>query len=77
MAKTEDMNKDAREKLWYMNHDNIVTLIDWMAEDNSYSKQDLASAVEKPWKYEDEFRTAQAKLDEELAADRKEAGVKA
>lgn len=67
MAKTEDMNKASSEKLWYMNHDNIVTLIQWMAdsEEMSYSKQDIAYAVEKPWKYEEEFRTAERKASED------------
>ncbi len=42
---------------WFQVHDNLVTLTRWMA-DNGYTADDLAYAVEKPWKYEDEWRQA-------------------
>lgn len=42
---------------WYVDHANIVVLARWMA-DNGYTAEDVAYAVEKPWKYEDEFDKA-------------------
>lgn len=48
------------ERKWFEEHDNIVALIAWMAEQPEYDKADLASAVEKPWKYEDEYERALA-----------------
>jgi hypothetical protein len=42
-------------------HDNIVTLVHWMA-DHDYSASEIARAVEKPWSYEEEFRWAENAL---------------
>jgi hypothetical protein len=42
---------------WFGDHSNIVTLVSYMA-DNGYNAQDIAYAVEKPWKYEDVFLSA-------------------
>jgi hypothetical protein len=45
------------EQHWWDTHDNIVTLADWMA-DNDWSAHDVAGMVEKPWKYTDEWLEA-------------------
>jgi hypothetical protein len=42
---------------WHEVHSNLVTLTAWMAE-HGYSAEAIAYAVEKPWKYEDEFKAA-------------------
>ena len=52
---------------WYAKHDNLVTLTAFLAE-NAYTKaREIADAVEKPWKYEDEFRLAWAIREHEHA----------
>jgi hypothetical protein len=45
------------EQNWWDDHDNLVTLCNWLAE-NGRSGGEVAYAVEKPWKYEDEFNEA-------------------
>ena len=45
------------ESKWYEFHDNLVTLTSYMAETGA-SAEDVAYAVEKPWKYESEFKAA-------------------
>ena len=42
---------------WFTDHSNLVTLTSYMA-DNGYNAEDIAYAVEKPWKYEDVFAEA-------------------
>lgn len=42
------------ELKWWETHDNLVQLTRWMA-DNGSSADDLASVVEKPWKYTPEY----------------------
>lgn len=44
---------------WWKNHDNLITLCNWLAK-NGRSGGEVAYAVEKPWKYEEEFNEAQA-----------------
>jgi hypothetical protein len=46
---------------WFAYHENIVTLTRYIA-DQGYSADDVAYAVEKPWKYEKEFKEAQEEL---------------
>jgi hypothetical protein len=46
---------------WYTYHQNIVILTSWMA-DQDYSASELAYAVEKPWKFTDEFLKAKGAL---------------
>jgi|KBSMisStandDraft_5_1062788.scaffolds.fasta_scaffold310873_3 hypothetical protein len=48
---------------WWDDHDNMVRLTAWLA-DNNYEAKDVAYAVEKPWKYEPEFYAALYDLDE-------------
>jgi hypothetical protein len=70
---THEAHPDARggEEMdlmhWWDASDNMVTLTAWMA-DNGYSAKDVAYAVEKPWKYEDEFKTATAELEAATSA---------
>lgn len=42
---------------WFADHSNIVTLTAWLA-DSGFSAEDVAYAVEKPWKFEAEFLLA-------------------
>ena len=42
---------------WYEKHDNIILLTAWMA-DNGFPAKEVAYAVEKPWKFADEFQQA-------------------
>jgi hypothetical protein len=44
-------------KHWYLIHANIVTLTAWLA-DNGRDAKTVAYAVEKPWKFEDEWEEA-------------------
>jgi hypothetical protein len=46
-----------RPERWWRDHDNLVLLTAWLAE-NGRSGGEVAYAVEKPWKYEDEFDEA-------------------
>lgn len=46
---------------WYANHENLVTLTRWMADDGR-SAYEVADAVEKPWKFTDEFKFARYDL---------------
>lgn len=48
---------------WYADHGNVVTLANYLADRGDSARQ-VAHAVEKPWHFEEEFRTAQAILDE-------------
>ena len=50
---------------WYTHHDELVRLVGYMA-DTGATAREVAAAVEKPWKYEDEYRAAlQADADNE------------
>ena len=49
------------EQHWWDDHDNLVILCDYLA-DNDWSAHDVAGAVEKPWKYTDEYLMARAEL---------------
>jgi hypothetical protein len=42
---------------WYEKHDNVVLLTWWMAQ-NDFPATEVAYAVEKPWKFEEEFNKA-------------------
>lgn len=44
--------------LWYSDRGNIVTLLWWM-EEQGFPIEDIIGAVEKPWKWEDEFKKAE------------------
>ena len=37
-------------------HADLVRLTRWMAEQGTYTADDIAYAVEKPWKHDDELR---------------------
>lgn len=47
---------------WFQDHRNMIRLTHWMA-DNGYEAGDIADAVEKPWKYTEEFTLAGGVLD--------------
>lgn len=42
---------------WHENHDNVVMLARWLADDGR-SAYEVADAVEKPWKFTDEYKIA-------------------
>ena len=42
---------------WWREHDEIVRLAYWMLEHHSEAR-DIVLMVEKPWKFEDEYRQA-------------------
>jgi len=42
------------EVRWFEVHENIAALARWMA-DQGFSASEVADAVEKPWKYHDEY----------------------
>lgn len=52
---------------WWDDHSNLVTLTSWMADQDAYSAHDIAYAVEKPWKYEEEYREAVAEIERDHA----------
>ena len=56
---------DAMDVPWFTYHENLVTLTRYMAE-NEYSAEQVAYAVEKPWKFDEEFELAQADTKGEL-----------
>jgi hypothetical protein len=43
-------------------HDDLVVLTAWMA-DNGYTAEEVAYAVEKPWKFDRELWDARVALD--------------
>lgn len=47
---------------WHESHDNVVILTRWMADDGR-SAYEVADAVEKPWKFTDEYKMARYDLD--------------
>jgi len=49
-------------EFWFQTYANIVTLTSYMA-DNNMDAQEIADAVEKPWKFTEIFEEAQAELD--------------
>lgn len=57
-------NNDLR---WFQDYRNMIRLTRWMS-DNGYEAGDIAYAVEKPWKYTEEFERAGGVLDEQTKA---------
>lgn len=51
---------------WYRDYENVAVLVSYLAARGD-SATSIAYAVEKPWKYDEEFRTAQAILTERAA----------
>lgn len=56
----------AVELPWYAVHANLVLLTRYLA-DGGWEAETIADAVEKPWKYEPEYRAARAVADHEHA----------
>lgn len=56
------------ERRWFEEHDNIVLLVRYMADQPEYDKAAIAYAVEKPWKFEDVFGDAEAAFSERQRA---------
>ena len=53
---------------WYEHHDALVLLTSYLADRSPSDAKDVAYAVEKPWKYEDEYKEALAEIAAEEAA---------
>jgi len=51
-------NRQGSDRPWYVQHEHIVLLINWMCDNESIPRSEIARAVEKPWNYEDEYREA-------------------
>lgn len=51
---------------WFTDHANLVTLTSYMA-DHGHDAKEIAYAVEKPWKFADEFAEATRELAEASA----------
>lgn len=47
---------------WFNEYDNVVRLTSYMA-DNGYDAQEVAYAVEKPWKFVDVWEQAKVQDD--------------
>jgi hypothetical protein len=47
---------------WFEDWDNIITLTTWMSN-NDYRADEVAYAVEKPWKFEDEWNKAKKEVE--------------
>jgi len=60
------MTTETNDLPWYAIHDNIVLLAHYLADRGDDAK-DVAYAIEKPHKYEDEYNAARAALDAEHA----------
>ena len=49
---------------WWDTHDNLVTLLHYLNDHEGYDTDEVIAAVEKPWKYTDEWIAAR---DHEIA----------
>jgi hypothetical protein len=58
---------------WWRFHDNVVQLAHHLA-DTGWEAKNVAHAVEKPWKFEDEYREALIAQAESEASEAGEAG---
>jgi hypothetical protein len=57
----DDTDPAGKEAGWWIRHSNMVTLTRWMA-DNGYDADQVAYAVEKPWKHTAEFMKASSPI---------------
>ena len=60
----QEMREIEEDRTWWEVHANIVLLVRWMA-DEDYDSDQIAYAVEKPWKHKDEFERALIARDED------------
>lgn len=54
-----------QDRAWCDDHNNVAMLIRWLgikALTNNWDADDYASVVEKPWKWDTEWRELQAEL---------------
>jgi hypothetical protein len=49
------------DRKWWSDYDNIILLTRYLA-DRGDPAEEVAYAVEKPWKYEEEFESARTEL---------------
>ncbi len=52
------MDDEDRAQPWWLLHGNLVTLLAYLQDHDSYNKADMLAALEKPWKYTPEFDRA-------------------
>ena len=43
-----------------MSHDDLVLLVDWLADFGDYTGREIAEVVRKPWSYVSELTAAKA-----------------
>lgn len=50
---------------WYNNHENLYTLAQWLRENSGWNwvKDNLLDVIEKPWKWDKEWRLASGQVD--------------
>jgi len=51
---------------WLDNHGNIVSLARYLAEEKGYSMDNLLYFIEKPYKYDDEYKEMKYKIDNQI-----------
>ena len=51
---------------WLDNYGNIVSLARYLAEEKGYSMDNLLYFIEKPYKYDDEYKEMKYKMDNEI-----------
>jgi hypothetical protein len=59
---------ESNELRWFQDYKNMILLTRWMADEDGATGSEIADAVEKPWKYEEEFLNAGGVLTEREAA---------
>jgi len=48
------------ELKWWQTHENLVSLGEWLVENEGYDARNLLHFFEKPWHYDDEWANYQA-----------------
>tara|TARA_R110002020_G_scaffold113246_6_gene260502 strand:+ start:8364 stop:8621 length:258 start_codon:yes stop_codon:yes gene_type:complete len=51
---------------WLDNHGNIVSLAHYLAKEKGYSLDNILDFIEKPYKYNDEYKEMKYKMDNEV-----------
>ena len=51
---------------WLDDYGNIVSLARYLAEEKGYSMDNLLYFIEKPYKYDDEYKEMKYKIDNEI-----------
>lgn len=57
----ETAEKAAAGEAWWNNHDNLLVLLDSM-QNSGATPEEIIYAMEKPWKFNDEYQSALGEL---------------